>query len=77
MLSLIQAIAIYSEETEPSQTCAVVSDSQLNAGPPEMTTALETVPVSQVDSSAIPIANGIAKEAKVGFHAESFFEKWR
>ncbi|VDM82400.1 unnamed protein product, partial [Strongylus vulgaris] len=28
-----------------------------------MTTALETGPVSQVDSSAIPVANGIAKEA--------------
>ncbi|EPB76519.1 hypothetical protein ANCCEY_04419 [Ancylostoma ceylanicum] len=53
-----------SEEKEPSQKCALVSDTQLNAGPPKMTTALETGPVSQVDSSAIPIVNGIAKEAE-------------
>ncbi|RCN37485.1 hypothetical protein ANCCAN_16609 [Ancylostoma caninum] len=52
------------EEKEPSQTCALVSDKQINAGPPKMTTALETGPVSQVDSSAIPIVNGIAKEAE-------------
>ncbi|KAL6728627.1 hypothetical protein Aduo_010383 [Ancylostoma duodenale] len=53
-----------SEEKEPSQTCALVSNKQLNAGPPKMTTALETGPVSQVDPSAIPMVNGIAKEAE-------------
>ncbi|VDM68537.1 unnamed protein product [Strongylus vulgaris] len=52
------------EESEviPTKPPALDLDKESVAGPPKMTTALETGPVSQVDS-AIPVANGIAKEA--------------
>ncbi|KAK6741494.1 hypothetical protein RB195_009384 [Necator americanus] len=50
-------------ESEQEQCRVLVSDTQLNAGSLIMTTSLETVSASEVDSSPIPVVNGFAKEA--------------
>ncbi|CAJ0598146.1 unnamed protein product [Cylicocyclus nassatus] len=49
-------------ESQPAPP-AVIPTIESLAGQPEMTTAPETGQVSQVDSSPVPMVNGIAKEA--------------